>query len=40
MGSREAVALYREVLRLFPKTYSAEVARDRLAGLGAGVEET
>jgi hypothetical protein len=40
MASREAIELYRKVLRLFPKTYSAQVARDRLSGLGASVEET
>jgi hypothetical protein len=40
MDSAEAVELYREVLRLFPTTYSAEVARERLAGLGANAEKT
>jgi hypothetical protein len=40
MESREAVELYRDVVRLFPKTYSAEVARKRLSDLGANVEET
>jgi hypothetical protein len=40
MDSPEAVELYRRVMRLFPKTYSAEVARERLTALGAPVEET
>jgi F0F1-type ATP synthase membrane subunit b/b' len=40
MQSQEAVELYRQVVQLFPKTYSAEVARKRLSDLGASVEET
>lgn len=40
MDSPEVVELYREVMQLFPKTYSAEVARRRLTDLGASVEDT
>jgi hypothetical protein len=40
MASREAIELYRDVLKLFPKTYSADVARQRLSALGESLEET
>jgi len=38
--SEEAIRLYRDVERLFPRTYSAEVARERLTALAAGRGET
>lgn len=38
--SAEAIRVYRDVERLFPNTYSAKVARERLTALGAREGET
>ncbi|MEX0676184.1 MAG: hypothetical protein WD063_03870 [Pirellulales bacterium] len=38
--SEEAIRLYRDVEQLFPKTHSAEVARERLTALAAREGET
>ena len=32
--SDQSISLYREVVRLFPTTWAAEVARERLSDLG------